>query len=113
MTHHLERCGRCGCPNDHENKPCGRDVTVRARHPQTEEIVERTQPCNCVFGVRSDVFLCRQLSTLINKQDEILEETHNLGLILLAASGLEVSDKGEIVPRSGIVVPNGPGLRGL
>lgn len=107
-AHHLERCGRCGCPNDHENKPCGREITQRARHPQTGEIVERTVNCECVLGVRSDVFLCRQVSLLIQKQEEAIEGIFNLSQILLVASGLEVNDKGEIQPKSNIVAPFGP-----
>ena len=106
-NHHLERCGRCGCPNDHENKPCGHQVTIRVRG-DGDEIVERTEECSCIFGVRTDVMLCRQNVKLIQQNEELIEELHNLGMILLVGFNLEVSERGEILPKhGGIVTPFG------
>jgi iron only hydrogenase large subunit-like protein len=101
-----QRCGRCGCPLDHEGQPCGHVKKQRARHPEAKEIVEREIECDCISGVRADVLQCMQNAKLITQNEEIIEGLHNLGQILLVASNLEVTDKGEIVPRhGGIITP--------
>jgi hypothetical protein len=100
-----QRCGRCGCPLDHEGQPCSHEVTQRARHPESHDLVERTFGCPCISGIRTDVLQCQQNAKLITQNEEIAEALHDLGRILLTASNLEVTDNGEIRPRSGLVLP--------
>lgn len=78
-----ELCGRCGCVlRGHNGRPCTQTING--------------EKCQCPSGVRTDVFLCGQIGTLIRMHKQLIDQNNDLFTLLCFVHGVEIGPNGEI-----------------
>jgi hypothetical protein len=79
-----ELCGRCGHSLDHIRKPCN--------HQSNEG-----KPCECPWGIRTDVFIALQLSDLLKLTQAQLSAQRETNELLKQGLGLGAEKNGGLI----------------